>query len=71
MISRYLPYPFGSIPNIEVFLSLQYDDNWRKWVVITWQQEDGVGFNWNEMPQELKEGQLKFQEVEKWSTISH
>ncbi len=59
MLSKYLHYPFGSIPNIEAFLSLQYDDNWRRWVVITWQQEDGQGLDWNEMPQELKEKHLE------------
>lgn len=59
MISPYLPYPFGSIPNIEASLSLQYDDDWQRWVVITWQQEDGLGLDWSEMPQGLKEGHLK------------
>lgn len=59
MLSQYLHYPFGSMPNIEASLSLQYDDKWQRWVVITWQQEDGLGLDWNEMPQQLKEEHLK------------
>jgi CheY-like chemotaxis protein len=43
-----LKYPFRHIPNIETRISWRYDENWKREVTITWQQEDGLGLSWDE-----------------------
>lgn len=40
-----LKYPFGSIPGIETKVSLQYNEYWQREVIITWQQQDGLGLS--------------------------
>ncbi len=59
MLSRYLPYPFGRIPNIKTSVSFHYDNSWQSWVIITWQEEDGFGLDWSEMPEMLKKEHLE------------
>lgn len=40
-----LKYPFGPVPDIEARVSLQYNEHWKREVIITWQQQDGLGLS--------------------------
>lgn len=54
-----LKYPFGHIPNIETRISWRYDENWEREVTITWQQQDGLGFSWEEFQEYFPGNKLK------------
>ena len=57
--SSLLIYPFGNIPRVEVSVSLHYDNDWERIVVVTWQEEDGLGLDYSQMPQQFQEEHLK------------
>jgi CheY-like chemotaxis protein len=48
-----LKYPFGPVPAVEARISLQYDEHWQREVVITWQQDDGLGLNLEELKESI------------------
>jgi len=45
VISMPLKYPFGPVPDIDARVSLRYNELWQREVVITWQQQDGLGLS--------------------------
>ena len=54
-----LKYPFGYVPNIEAMISWQYNEHWEREVIITWQQQDGLGFSWEEFQEYFPGNKLK------------
>jgi len=48
MLSKYLPYPFGPVPDVEACVSLRYNQHWKREIVIIWQQQDGLGLSWED-----------------------
>lgn len=40
-----LKYPFGPVPNVEAKIYWRYNEQWEREVIITWEQQDGIGFS--------------------------
>ena len=40
-----LKYPFGHVPDIEAKISWRYNEHWEREVIITWEQQDGLGLS--------------------------
>ena len=40
-----LKYLFGPVPDIEARISWRYNEHWQREVIITWEQQDGLGLS--------------------------
>lgn len=63
-----LKYPFGPVPNVEARISWRYNERWQREVIITYEQQDGLGLS----QKQLEETHLwKLKEAEKTIEARH
>lgn len=58
MFPDYLPFPYGSKMKVETSTAIRYDNEWHRHIIVTWEQEDGLGLALDDMPKEMREGYL-------------